>query len=352
MDVTICIPSGPEHKHLLPRAVASAQAQTLPCRVETFIDHARHGPGFARNLLLDRVETPFVVFLDADDWITPDFALKTRQAITPTSYVYTDWRRGETVYKAPDCAWTGGTWHCVTTLLHTAHVHAVRGFDDSLSSMEDTDFYLKLVTGFICGIRVPEPLFHFSVSGGRSQRAHDDGSIEAMRAIMEERYGGRMGCCGAEGVVNLSPIGQKQDGDVQAMALWRGNQFRRGMATGRVYPRMAYPKRTWVDPRDITAKPSDWQAVVAPQPVPPVVVPEVAPEPVVAADAQAETKPDWAYTPKVKDDETENGIAELAQAFMADGPYRPPRKSVEAAPGPIAPDFKRVLTLAYNGGAA
>lgn len=346
--------------------MASAQAQTYPCRVETFVDHARHGPGFARNLLLERVETPFVVFLDADDWILPDFALKARQAITPTSYVYTDWRRGDTVYKAPDCAWTQGTWHCVTTLLHTAHVRAVRGFDDSLSSMEDTDFYLKLVTGFICGIRVPEPLFHFSVSGGRSQRAHDDGSIEAMRAKMDERYGGRMSCCGAEGVVNLSPIGQKQDGDVVAMALWRGNQFRRGVATGRLYPRMAYPKRTWVDPRDITAKPSDWQAVVEPQPVPEMVAyeaPPVAdaggltyvasdPEHGIAADPPTEMKPDWAYTPKVHEEDTENGIAQLAQAFMENGPYRPPRATVDAVPGDIAPDFDAVMRLAYNGGMA
>lgn len=57
------------------------------------------------------------------------------------------------------------------------------------------------------------------------------------------------------------PVGIKQDGDVLARALWAGNRKEHGKATGRHYPRMAFPGLTWVDPRDIRVSPHLWQAV-------------------------------------------------------------------------------------------
>lgn len=66
-----------------------------------------------------------------------------------------------------------------------------------------------------------------------------------------------MGCCGDKGPV--VPAGQKKDGDVQAMALWHGNRTEYGRITGRVYPRISFPKTTWVDPQDVAQSPALWK---------------------------------------------------------------------------------------------
>lgn len=70
-----------------------------------------------------------------------------------------------------------------------------------------------------------------------------------------------MGCCGDYVEMQALPLGMQQEGDVLAQALWRGNHPEYGRATGRRYPRMAWPKMTWVDPRDVQARPDHWQII-------------------------------------------------------------------------------------------
>lgn len=71
-----------------------------------------------------------------------------------------------------------------------------------------------------------------------------------------------MGCCGDEQLLNQAPVGEQQPDDVMAQALWAGNRHQTGRKTGRRYPRMSYPRTTWVAPEDIDASGHLWREVI------------------------------------------------------------------------------------------
>ncbi len=123
MIATVCVPVGPAHKEISKAAVSSAYAQTIPCHVRVYYDDDGNGAGYARNQLLAKVDTPFVVFLDADDTLEPDFLAECAQAYRRGFYVYTDWYEDGIPQKAPACAndWISGQhrMHLVTALLPT-----------------------------------------------------------------------------------------------------------------------------------------------------------------------------------------------------------------------------------------
>jgi hypothetical protein len=279
-DVTFIIPIGPSHAHLAERAIASARAQTVPCAVLSMVDTEKRGPGVLRNAMLAKAETEFVSFLDADDWIEPTFAEDTiaeYRRVGGDKYIFTDWfdNRGDVIatpcLNGPDGyplsvpnrhPYCGRTWHVLTTLLPTAWVREVGGFDETLPGSEDTDFYLKLCTSKRCGHHLSKALFHYAPGGGRAIafRQRDD-----YTKIMKEfslRYGGRMGCCGSDNRV-IPPVGVRQPGDVLAMALWVGNRSEYGRVTSRHYPRISTPRTAWVDPADVAKSPMLWRVVEA-----------------------------------------------------------------------------------------
>jgi hypothetical protein len=264
-DVSFCIPVAPYHTEVLSRALASIEAQTVDCKAFFMIDHAEEGPGVIRNELLRAVETPYVIFLDADDWIEPTFIEECLGAILPGRYVYTDWMQSDEYRHAPARPWCGGTWHPITTLLSTAFVRQVGGFNETLEALEDTEFYLKLTTRRICGVHVQKALFHYGSEGRRAKTVHENGRVQFLRDEIHKTFGGKMGCCGEDQTMQEQvPIGAKQSGDVLAMALWGGNHPEYGRATGRRYPRMSYPKTTWVHPADIEIRPDMWRQVIEP----------------------------------------------------------------------------------------
>lgn len=261
-NATVIIPYSPDHEPLVERAVASVRAQTVKCEGMAILDRERRGPGHARNRGLARVTTPYVVFLDADDWLAPTFVERALAVIKSNRYVYTDWYQESDVKHAPDKPWCGGSWHVITTLLPTEMAQAVGGFDETLPGAEDTDFYLKLVTRKWCGIRLAEPLFHYGAEGTRAKLFKASPDERRVMQMIGERYGGMMGCCGVGASEDLPPVGEKQDGDVLAMAMWGGNRREMGRVTGRLYPRVGNGAQTWVDPRDVQAAPHLWQEIV------------------------------------------------------------------------------------------
>lgn len=260
--LTVCIPCAPYHSPLLPRALDSVYAQTVQTAVLYEMDTEGVGPGVLRNRMLAQVQTPYVAFLDADDWLEPAFAEMGMNAISANHYAYSDWYEGQKVIHASDKPWCGGTWHIITAVLHTQHARAIGGFDETLSALEDTEFWLKLVTRRICGVHIRQPLVHYSGDGQRSKEARASGRESQIREQLLKQFGGMMGCCGEQAeAMQALPLGMQQEGDVLAVALWRGNHPEYGRATGRRYPRMSYPKMTWVDPRDVQARPDMWQVV-------------------------------------------------------------------------------------------
>jgi hypothetical protein len=277
-DLTFIIPIAPRHTKLAERAIASVRAQTVQCELLTMHDNDARGPGVLRNAMLAQVETPFVSFLDADDWIEPTFAEDTINEwhrVGGNNYIYTDWLEQDGSVVETPCLngidgrpmsvttqrpYCGGTWHVITTLIPTAWAREVGGFDQSMKGVEDTDFYLKLCTTFRCGHRLPKALFHYSPGGGRAIDFRNSEDYDRTMRDLSLRYGGRMGCCGDEQAIS-APIGQKQEGDVLAMALWQGNRGEHGRVTGRPYPRISVPKTAWVDPRDAAHSPQLWRVI-------------------------------------------------------------------------------------------
>lgn len=288
--ITFVIPTAPYHEAAAEHAIASCLAQTILCRVVVSYDAERRGAGWARNRGLEQVSTPFVSFLDADDWIEPDFAEKCLLAYDGWRYVYTDWwgwgyDAATSAYiperkNAPCRAWINEQPHIITTLLPTNFVRHYGGFDETMPFCEDTDFYIKLQRNGLCGKILPLPLFHYGKEGKRAQQQFVDGYEpetgnrqytpkyhEIMRLIRTRYEGLTMpsNCtdCGGNPLdIPDAPIGEPQSGDVLAEALWMGNRQERGRMTGRLYPRTGNHKRLWVDPRDIDAAPTMFARVI------------------------------------------------------------------------------------------
>lgn len=88
--ITVVIPSIPPRAEMLKRAVRSVRSQTMPAQVIVEIDHEGYGAAITRQHGLERVDTPWVAFLDDDDEFLPEhlescykFALE-----TGADYVY------------------------------------------------------------------------------------------------------------------------------------------------------------------------------------------------------------------------------------------------------------------------
>lgn len=264
MDVTIVIPIGNGHEAVAERAIASARSQTVPCKIVTVYDKNLRGAGWARNQGIKQVDTRWMVFLDADDILEPLFVERTLSVARANRYVYTGWYEDSRIKSPPERAWCGGTWHVITTLLPSDLVRSVGGFDESLPGAEDTDFYIKIVTRRYCGIRLDEPLVHYiNTPDARSKQFRAGSLHDATMDEITRRYSGLMGCCGNMEIEDV-PVGEKQPGDILAMALWGGNRRETGRATGRHYPRTGNLKTAWVDPRDVDAAPHLWVQVLEP----------------------------------------------------------------------------------------
>lgn len=89
--ITVVIPTIPPRKPLLERAVNSIMAQTLPVwDIIVMEDTGKLGAAATRERGLQRVRTPWVAFLDDDDYLYPEHIEKlTRHAmVTGADYVY------------------------------------------------------------------------------------------------------------------------------------------------------------------------------------------------------------------------------------------------------------------------
>jgi len=134
------------------------------------IHQENRGLPAARNRGAAGAESEFLVFLDADDWIEPDFVEKLSAALEragdDVSHAYCQGRLGEKgtgVWKVPD--WDPvlmllTNLHPVTTLVRRERFEAVGGFDETMrEGYEDWDLWLRFVERGWRGVRVTEPLF-------------------------------------------------------------------------------------------------------------------------------------------------------------------------------------------------
>lgn len=177
----------------------------------------KQGAGAARNAGAKIARAPLLLFLDADDWLEPlalETMLREQQVQEFESAIYTDCVGRVVLNKADyermkdDAHWGGrilawnGTeaailykadeydhdracrqpdmrapylWNYITTLHPKAWYDEVGGFDESMPSWEDWDYWLRLARAGKCFVRVPEPLMTYRFyTGGRRAIASAD----------------------------------------------------------------------------------------------------------------------------------------------------------------------------------
>jgi hypothetical protein len=230
--VSVIIPVGPGHEDTVTNALRSIEAQTfrlwelivvwdstqlIPKRIldmYPFINFIRtegeRGAGHARNVGAEAATAPLLLFLDADDWLYPEFLEKCLPVYYEThNAVYTDYV-GKALIKDKkfiermkqegrllhydgteavmlyqsfnfDCERAlrepSGhdfyVWCNITTLHPKAWWADVGGFDESMPSWEDWDYFIRLVRAGHYFTRLEEPLMVYRFyTGSRRDEAH------------------------------------------------------------------------------------------------------------------------------------------------------------------------------------
>lgn len=208
--VTVVTPVADSHVHLLPRLAHSLQLQTIqpnwlivndglsaiPEFGAKIIETGGHkGTAYARNLGIDTVTTPFLLFVDADDYLI-DTATETflrAYAAYDACYIYSDWYQFNkdktySTHKAKNydrVRQIRHSLHLVTTFMPTdvAKIY----FDINYRGWEDWEFHIRLGEKGFCGARLPEPLLIYDMGTSINREKHNDIQHEVYPEI-QQRY--------------------------------------------------------------------------------------------------------------------------------------------------------------------
>lgn len=234
--VSVIVPVGPRHTRTVLDALDSIQNQTFRHWEVIVVNDtedelpwvhswarvtgprmfgAKGGAATARNRGLGLVRAPFVLFLDADDYLHPDALRAMYDTIQDTGgFVYSDWFVGETgeVKHAPDFDADDVLRklpYPVTCMYNRAELAAadVR-FDPQFDGLgwEDWDFAIQVVAkAGMRGTRIEAPLFHYRMSTG-ALREKAYAAREEMKAAIYNKWQDyitgkekNMGACGGCG---------------------------------------------------------------------------------------------------------------------------------------------------------
>ena len=269
------IPVSPYHEQCYQHAVASVLAQTLPVELVVQHDPAGYGPSKTRNEAAKQAHGLFVIFLDADDEITPNYVETTIQHYVPGHYVYSDHFMDNEIQRTRDCLdWRKtNAWHGITTLFPRALFEHIGGFAE-VPQAEDSEFYIRAQAKGICGIRAPYPLFSYGAGGRRSQDFHNQHSEMDREYILREfkrRNPTVTSCssCPQPPQVQAANESDRQEGDILVETLYSPASYI-GMATGRFYKRAFYTgHQLWVNPRDVEASPDMFRKIFVPSDISP-----------------------------------------------------------------------------------
>lgn len=261
--LTVIVPVAGYHRHLIPRAVAQVEAQTMYCDVVVVVDEDKRGAGWARNRGVTLAKTPLVTFLDADDLLDVRFAEHMVGAWRPRHYVYSDWYNsiGERVSIGGCLSLETDANHPVINCVISKPLFEWLGGFPEDRNLEDTWFWARAHFHGVCGLYVPEPLMTYTSEGQRAAEVRRVPGWGREYWSIFERWP-NVGC-GCGGVTVKTELGAHLDGDVQAIPLWGGNRRVNGVVSGRQYRTGNYIP-TWVDPRDALAQPLLWRLVEQP----------------------------------------------------------------------------------------
>lgn len=238
--VSVIIPVSEEHAEVVKTAIESVIGQTYRNWEVILIDDSgkqsswgialqkhypfivyRHttpkhrGVGVARNMGLEIARAPYVMFLDADDYLHPkaieilaEVALKGK--LDKAKYYYTDYRQIEDAQVKATMDYNperlvDGLIHAVTAFVPTSVAQSVK-FDESLELLEDWEFYVRCALSGCYGIRVAQPLLY--VRMGKRTRSTKPRKIAI--SMLREQYSKKIGeipmsCCPTGSVATSVP---------------------------------------------------------------------------------------------------------------------------------------------------
>ncbi len=264
--VSVVIPVSPDHSSMVIDALDSLEAQTFR-RWETIVVwdsptdvperlqkaypyvHWLHlgdlsGPGEARNLGAGVARAPFLVFLDADDWLYPEAlerlleTWRSENGIAYSDYVgkvqglepeklapdlqdriyYQDEREAVIGYRSqeydcelaqrqPDTDRQPYHWCLVTCLIPKVWHDEIGGFDESMETWEDVDYHWRMAQAGKCYARIPQELVVYRFYTGDRRAAGVQSyrtQIEYLKAKYEEVDLGSCNCGGGNGRVRTT----------------------------------------------------------------------------------------------------------------------------------------------------
>lgn len=197
-SVSVIIPVGSGHEKYLPRALDSVLGQNsrkweviviwddddhtlhpdmtpYPFVKQIYVPGPKRGSSVARNLGIDSAKAPLIMFLDADDWLLPDAISSMCAAYERAEgrYVYSDWLavmsgkvQKEEVPEYEAQAFLTGPQHGITALMATDDARQIR-FDESLTVLEDWDFFARCAIAGVHGMRLPIALYAVRIHANR-----------------------------------------------------------------------------------------------------------------------------------------------------------------------------------------
>lgn len=267
--VSVVIPVGPGHVWTLIDAIDSVEGQTFrkwelivvdDGAAESSVDYKEatewnrlkkafpfvrflqtpkrpQGAGYARNYGASVAKAPLLLFLDADDWLTPTALADMIEArdTNPDAIIYSDYighayidnkvfltklRNAqrlidhdpiskETVIRyfafdyncelaqaQPTEGQDPYIWNIISSLVPTRYHREIGGFDTAMESWEDWDYWVRMARAGYCFQRIPKPLMEYRFyTGKRRFNANPGESGESGRQLsshlleyMREKY--------------------------------------------------------------------------------------------------------------------------------------------------------------------
>lgn len=144
--ITVVTPTIAGREDLLQECIASVKAAGFPHLIGADPQHL--GPAVVRNKLLESVKTPWVVFLDDDDLLYPQYQRIVERHFKTADVIYTAWdlTGGEEPVPRPFDAdlLRRGNYIPVTACVRTEAIRAVGGFPEDWI-LEDHGLWIRLL---------------------------------------------------------------------------------------------------------------------------------------------------------------------------------------------------------------
>lgn len=244
--ISIVIPVGPGHEERVLDALDSIEAQTyrdweviivwdtgkpVPQSIKDTYPHATIvetsgsiGAGAARNAGVEAAIAPLLLFLDADDYLAPQALYRMATAyVNSGNAIYTDYvgmafidnvdnlaaDLRERIYdRDPNDGWTvigyrasdydceraqaqpepqkPYLWNLITTLFPRSWHDELGGFDETMKTWEDVDYWWRAAKLGKCFERLPEELIVYRFYTGKRREVGIDDFREHMQSIVEK----------------------------------------------------------------------------------------------------------------------------------------------------------------------